>query len=636
MLRFTKNRLGPLYLLFMTFIAFSVVTRTVLLCEALPVLKPDAFLLAKIYVCGFFFDCVTFSYILIPFVIYALLMPDRIFNCRPVALVAFFIITYALLFDMVAEYLYFAEYGSRYNFTAIDYLIYAPEVIGNIRESYPVNRILLAILLVNIPLFFFLKKYIDSSLGALTTFRLRLKIFIPVAMLPLLSCLFVHPSFSSNSTDACANELAENGLYNLVAAYSCNDLDYERFYSTRDERVILSRLRDVVKEPGNHFASADWRNLTREIRNQGDERKYNVIVVVEESMSGEFLKAFGGREGLTPNFDRLADKSLFFTNLYATGTRTVRGLEAVTLSRPPIPGASLIRRPRNENLFSWGWLMKSRGYQTKFIYAGSGNFDNMNYFFSHNGFDIVDKADFSREEITFDNAWGVCDEDLFRKVVKEANRSYAGDKPFFSIVMTTSNHRPFTYPDGKIDIPAAGGSAGRRGGVKYADYAIGTFLEEAAGQPWFGRTLFVFVADHCAGSARKTAMPIKNYQIPMMIYAPRLIRPRKIDTLASQIDIAPTVLGLLNFSYTTKFLGRDLLKTDFRDGRAFISTFERLGYLTGDKLVILAPKKRVEYYRFDRRDGKADEIRPDDGLLLDALGYYQGADYLYKRGLDGK
>ncbi|HET6419794.1 MAG TPA: sulfatase-like hydrolase/transferase [Geobacteraceae bacterium] len=636
MLRLTKNRLSPLFLLFLIFIAFSVVTRTVLLCEALPVLKPNAFQLAKIYGCGFFFDCVTFSYILIPFVIYAMFTPDRIFNCRPVAWVACFIITYALQFDMVAEYLYFAEFGSRYSFTAVDYLVYAPEVIGNIRESYPVNRILLAILLVNIPLFFFLKKYIDRSLGALTTFRQRLKILIPVVMLPVLSYLFMDLSFSAISRDACADDLAENGLYNLVAAYSCNDLDYERFYSTRNKRVILSRLRDMVKEPGNHFASADWRDLTREIRNPADEMKYNVIVVVEESMSGEFLKAFGGRLGLTPNLDRLADMSLFFTNLYATGTRTVRGLEAVTLSRPPLPGASLVRRPRNENLFSWGSLMKSRGYDTKFIYAGLGYFDNMSYFFSRNGFDIVDKTGFSREEITFDNAWGACDEDLFRKVVKEANRSYAGGKPFFSIVMTTSNHRPFTYPDGKIDIPAAGGSAGRRGGVKYADYAIGKFLEEAAGRPWFGRTLFVFVADHCAGGARRTAMPIKNYQIPMMIYAPCLIKPRKIDIQASQIDIAPTVLGLMNFSYRTRFLGRDLLKTDIKDGRAFISTFERLGYLKGDKMVILAPKKGVEYYRFDRRDGKTDEIKPDDGLLVDALGYYQGADILYKNGLDGK
>lgn len=633
---FTKGRLSSLYLLFLVFMALSLAARTVLLCKTLPGLELSPLLLARIYGAGFFFDCVTFTFISIPFVIYAILVPDRIFNCRPVAWIACFVITYALLFDIVAEYFFFAEFGSRYNFIAIDYLVYTTEVIRNIRESYPVNWIFLAIFMVNIPLFFVLKRYINRSLSAVTTLRQRVKVFIPFALLPVLSFIFVDPVSMAVSADNCVNELAENGLYNLVAAFSQNELDYDRFYATRDDKVVLARLRDLVREPNNHFTSPDFRNLTREIRNQGSEKKYNVIVVVEESMSGEFLKAFGGKDGLTPNLDRLADESLFFTNLYAAGTRTVRGLEAVTLSRPPLPGASLVKRPHNENLFSWGTLMKNRGYDTKFIYSGRGYFDNMNYFFSHNGFNIVDKGDFSRDEITFDNAWGACDEDLFRKVIAEANNSYAGNKPFFSIVMTTSNHRPFTYPDGKIDIPCRAGKAGRSGGVKYADYAIGKLLKDAGKQPWFGRTLFVIVADHCAGSARKIALPIKNYQIPLIIYAPGLIKPQKIDTLASQIDIAPTVLGLLNFSYRTGFLGKDILKTDTKDGRAFISTYERLAYLKGDEMVLLAPKKEVEFYRFDRRDGKTTEIKPDDARLLDALGYYQGANYLYKNKLDGK
>jgi phosphoglycerol transferase MdoB-like AlkP superfamily enzyme len=255
----------------------------------------------------------------------------------------------------------------------------------------------------------------------------------------------------------------------------------------------------------------------------------------------------------------------------------------------------------------------------------------MNYYFAHNGFDIVDKTDFSPAEVTFDNAWGACDEDLFRKVIKEANRSAALKKPFFSVVMTTSNHRPFTYPDGRIDIPS---HTGRDGAVKYADYAIGKLIKDAAKQPWFDNTVFVIVADHCAGSARKIALPIKNYQIPLLIYAPAQIKPRTIDTLASQIDIAPTVLGLLNFSYKTKFLGRDVLQEDAGQGRAFISTYERLGYLKDDKMVILAPKKGIEFYQFDRRDGKTKELKRDDATILEALGYYQGTNYLYKNNLD--
>jgi phosphoglycerol transferase MdoB-like AlkP superfamily enzyme len=271
--------------------------------------------------------------------------------------------------------------------------------------------------------------------------------------------------------------------------------------------------------------------------------------------------------------------------------------------------------------------MKERGYDAQFIYAGNGYFDNMNYFFSHNGFAIVDHADFSPDEITFENAWGVCDEDLFRRVIKEADRSYAGGKPFFSIAMTTSNHRPYTYPAGKIDIPS---HTGRNGAVKYADYAIGQLLEKAKKQPWFASTIFVIVADHCADSARKIALPVKKYQIPLLIYSPEQIRPKIVDTLASQIDIAPTVLGLLQFTYSTRFFGHDLLSQGSVQGRAFITTYEKLGYLKDDKMVILSPKKVVDFYEFDRRDGKVRQLNPRDNYTLEALSYYQGANYLYK------
>jgi phosphoglycerol transferase MdoB-like AlkP superfamily enzyme len=626
-----KGRLKSLLLLFLVFVSFSLLTRTVLLFQALPNLDLSLPLLAKIYGMGAFFDCVTFSYFSIPFILYAILSPDRVFNCKPTAWVACFIITYALMFNIVSEYFFFSEFGARYNFIAVNYLIYTTEVIRNIRESYPVNWIFASIFVVNILIFMFLRKYLDRSHQTKTTLKLRVKTCSALLILPILSYLFVDLSVSAISKNNYANELAGNGLYNLVGAFVNNELDYDRFYATRDNMVVLARLRDLVRERNNRFLSRDRRDMTREIRHEGSEKRLNVIVIVEESMSGEYLEAFGGKDGLTPNLDSLATRSLFFTNLYATGTRTVRGLEAVNLSIPPLPGRSIIKRPHNENFFSWGGLMKTRGYDNKFIYAGHGYFDNMNYFFSHNGFNTIDKTDFSPNEVTFDNAWGACDEDLFRKVIKEANISYSHGKPFFSIVMTTSNHRPFTYPGGKIDIPS---HSGRNGAVKYADYAIGRLLADASKQPWFKRTIFVIVADHCAGSARKIALPIKHYQIPLFIFAPDQIRPQTIDTLASQIDIAPTVLGLLNFSYKTKFLGKDILKVDPGQGRAFITTYEKLGYLKGDKMVILDPKKKVEFYQFDRHDGKTTELKLQDNYFLDALGYYQGANYLYKHKLD--
>ena len=426
-----RGRAGFFLLLFVLFLVLSAVTRIVLTVAAAPAMELSPLLLARIYGVGLFFDCVTFSYLALPLLLYLLFAPDRLFNCRPVAWLICFIACYALLFDLVAEYFFFAEFGARYNFIAIDYLIYTTEVIRNIRESYPVNGILAVIFVLSALLVWLLRNRIAVTLSDVSVFPQRLKQWAVVAALPLLAHVFVDLTVFAIANDNYATELSENGLYNLVAAFTNSELDYNRFYATKNNSLVLGRLRTLAREQDNHYARDDIRDLTRVISHEGAERRYNVIVVVEESMSGEYLASFGGKKGLTPNLDHLVDRSLFFSNLYATGTRTVRGLEAVNLAIPPLPGTSLIKRPHNENFFSWGSLMRSRGYDTRFIYSGHGYFDNMNYFFSHNGFGIVDKTDFSRDEVTFDNAWGACDEDLFRKVVKESNRSYATGKTVF-------------------------------------------------------------------------------------------------------------------------------------------------------------------------------------------------------------
>ena len=317
---------------------------------------------------------------------------------------------------------------------------------------------------------------------------------------------------------------------------------------------------------------------------------------------------------------------MLFTNIYACGNRTVRGMEGVLASFPPLPGDAIVKRDRSENVETLARVLKRDGYSTLFLYGGRGVFDSMRSFSVRNGYDRFVEQKHIKNPV-FTTAWGVCDEDLFRKVVREANVSFSRHAPFFSIVMTTSNHRPFTYPGGRVSVPSG---SGREGGVMYADYAVGRLMAEARKQPWFDRTVFVIVADHCAGSARKYALPVENYRIPLIVYSPSNLAPRKVDTVASQIDVAPTVLGLLRFSYPSQFIGRDILDEDVGQPRAFISTYEKLGYLENGRLLILSPKKGVSCYRFNALNGKTTESAFQEKLLQHALGYYQGANYLYK------
>ncbi len=629
------GRFLVLGLFFSAFLILSLITRTVLLLNCLREVDLKMLLLLKIYSMGLYFDVVTFGYVALPFVLYLIFLPDRLYRSRlhqSVMYIAVFLTTCLFLFSSVAEYFFFDEFGVRFNFIAVDYLIYTQEVVLNIVESYPVIPIFSAIAVVSALIAFLMRRKLYLALVQESSIGQRLKQGALFFIIPVIATVFVSLPHSHISSNSYANELAANGIYSLFAAFRNNKINYETFYASLDSKNVFKNLRALLHEENADFLNDDVYDITRKIRNNGPEKKLNVVVVVEESLSAEYLGTFGNEHGITPNLDRIAKESVFFTNMHATGTRTDRGLEAISLSIPPTPGRSILKRKDNENLFSWGSLMKSLGYDTKFLYGGYGYFDNMNYFFSHNGVDhMIDRSDFTKHEIVFENAWGISDEDLFRKSIEEFRKSYESRKPFFGLIMTTSNHRPYTYPEGRIDIPS---HTGRNGAVKYADYAIGKFLQDAGKEPWFRDTIFVFVADHCAGSAGKSSLPVKHYEIPLFIFSPSHLDPQTIDKLSSQIDIAPTVMGILGFSYNSQFFGKDILRMSPGQERAFIGTYEKLGYLKQDKLVILNIKKDNSFYQFYRHKGKSRKASPDNILLYEAISYYQGASYLSEHRLN--
>jgi len=632
--KFSKSRFGSLTLFAFIFIALSFMIRTVLLIKSWTLLDWSLWLLLKIYSIGFFYDAITMIYFAIPVVLYLIFIPDKIFQHRLHKLWVYlisFVAIYIIIFEGVTEYFFFDEFGVRFNFIAIDYLIYTKELMNNMKESYPLLPLFSGMAVISFLILLSVRKWLVLPIKTQSRFSQRMKYGIAFFLLSILPMLFVDASFTNISSNNYANELSANGMYNLGAAFRKNQINYKTFYASLDEEIVFKNLKTLLEEENNSFAKEDRFDITREIKHSGKEKRLNIAVIVIESFSAEYMSAFGNRKELTPNLDCLAEESLFFANLHATGTRTDRGLEAITLSVPPTPGRSIVKRPDNENMFSWGFLMKERGYDVKFIYSGYGYFDNMNYFFSHNGFETVDRNNFSKSEIVFENAWGVCDEDLFNKCMKEFDKSFKKNTPFFALILTTSNHRPFTYPNGRIDIPS---HSGRGGAVKYTDYAIGKFIRDAKEKPWFEDTLFVIVADHCASSAGKTKLPVKKYEIPLLIYSPGHVTPQKIDKLASQIDIAPTVLGLLNFNYKSKFFGKDILKMEPDQERAFIGTYEKLGYVKKDRLVILDIKKETNLYQFSRKTGGTTTIPLNQTFIDEAISYYQGADYVNQHHLN--
>jgi len=646
-----NSRFGGILLLYLVFISISLISRTVLLSMSFKDISFNPMNIIWSYGAGLFMDTVAYSYFMIPFVLFLMFVSDRIFNSpfhRNFAYVAYFIAFFILLFNGVSEFFFWEEFGVRYNFIAVDYLVYTTEVLGNIKESYPLPALISGMLIAGIALIWAVirMKILDASLASKSQLKSRIRTGLVLLSVPVLSFILIKNTTVEITKNRYNNELAKNGIHSLFAAFLNSELDYDLFYAVRDNQENFKELHNLLKSENSKYLNNETFDISREITNLGEEKRYNVVLITVESLSAEFLgfkrnkkedpTDFAGnvtnyKGNITPCLDAIADSSLLFTNLYAVGTRTIYGLEAVTLGAPPKPGQSVVKRPNNENMFSVGQIFKERGYDLKYIYGGYGYFDNMNNFFSHNGYQIVDRSDLKKEEITFTNAWGVCDQDLFNRTLKECDKSFAAGKPFLNHLMTTSNHRPFTYPDGVIDIPP---SVTRAGGVKYFDYAIGEFLRKASEKPWFKNTLFVIVADHCAGSAGKAELPFMEYQIPFMIYNPSLVRPQQISKLCSQIDVAPTLLGVMNWSYKTKFFGKDIVKMAPDEERAFISNYQKLGYIKNDRLTILSPQQKITHYKIDTKTGEMKVEEPDSKIESEAIIYYQSANYVYKNKLN--
>ena len=495
-----------------------------------------------------------------------------------------FLYVLLIIFNAVSEYFFYNEFGVRYNFIAVDYLIYTTEVIGNIMESYPIIPLFTAIFVVTGLATWWIYKKTKDSLLQLPNLVQKLTLLGVFAVLLGISISFAE-KINLKKGNIFQQEIAANGMVKFYEAFSNNTLDFFTFYPTVDQKTAEK----------NTLLPLGTTTLNRPITSEKPELQKNVVLISIESLSAAYMKAYGYEESVTPFLDQLAQKSLFFTNLYATGNRTVRGLEALTLCIPPTAGESVIKREKeNKNKFTTGSVFKSKGYSVKYLYGGYSYFDNMKDFYGGNGYEIVDRDNFTPEEITFANVWGVCDEDMAKKAISEMNKDYKAGKPFFHHWMTVSNHRPFTYPEGKIDIPAD--SKSRKGGVKYTDYSIMKFFEMAQKQPWFKNTVFVIVADHCSSSAGKTELPMDKYRIPAMIYAPEFVAPQKFSQVTSQIDVMPTVLGLLNFKYQSKFLGQDVFSKNFVP-RAYIATYQDLGFIKDNYLTVISPTKNIKQYQ---------------------------------------
>lgn len=538
------------------------------------------------------------------------------------------------LFTAIAELFFWQEFNSRFNGIAVYYLIFPKEVIGNIRESFDLRLYLPPIAVAAFLLYLPLRRPLDRALGAPGDWRMFLR-GLAVALVAALVALpvAIYGPFEP-AAERTVNEVAANGTHSLFRAFLTNDSHYDGVYAGLPEKIAVDIAHDFVREPNAMLlAAADEPSMRRMVTNAPRDKKLNVVLILEESFGSVYFedvyepKQKDYSHTISPNWHRLARNGLMFTNIYATGDRTVRALEAVLTSFPPIPGISTARRNGADGMHSLPALLKSFGYHTAFLYGGPTAFDNMGTFWQGIGYDeVMGQADIADQ--SFRTIWGVADEYLFKEGLRRLDAMAQGGEPFLFTMLTVSNHRPFLYPPGRVAQEAAPNQ--RDHAAAYADWALGQFVDAARAHPWFDNTVFVMIGDHGPKVWGAAQIPVQAFRVPLLFYAPKHIPAERNAVLGSSLDVTPTLLGLLGLSYESSFFGVDLRHVPADGGRIAIAHNFDVAVGDGQHVAVLTPKGDIRYY--DMVVGAHQlrpAIRPLPELGRRAVGLTQTAHHMF-------
>ena len=537
----------------------------------------------------------------------------------------------AQAFVLFAEYFFFEEFKSRFNTVAVDYLLFPYEVFVNIWESYHVAVVVAVCAAFGLAWVLPARALFRHMWERPFAQRTRLGFFAGGALAAALLAPGVHLRELHVCTDRTMNEIANNGVISFVAAAWTHNLDYGAFYKTMPLAAAYERTRQLVAA-GDCAFTDNGQTICRQVAGDPNRPRLNVVIFLEESLGSEFWGSLGRTNTLTPEMDKLAaTEGMLFTNIYASGNRTVRGMEGVLSSFPPLPGDSIVKRNLSDNVETIARLLKRDGYATLFTYGGRGVFDDMRSFALRNGYDrFVEEKDF--DHITFSTIWGVCDEDLYDRSLHEMRALAQTGRPFFTTILSVSNHKPYTFPKGRI--PEDPDKHKQEYAVKYADYALGRFFRQVKAESFWTNTIFVVVADHGARVYGSQNIPIGSYEIPLLITGPAAVKtPSRPGQLGCSLDVSPTVLGLIGRPYQTLFFGRDLLKGPPAEGRALMNHNRDIGLLGRDRLVVLGLMKTDQFYAGDPKAVNmmplANPAAADFSLEQDAIALFEVADDLY-------
>ena len=579
---------------------------------------------------------VAFMLLLVP-VLLLTLSPKMIQRAIGVFLKYYFLIVISLLIYIeVATFPFFAQYDVRPNYLFVEYLEYPKEVFSMILAEYKLE-LSIAFIMISTFIWTYLRFIKESlnSIFALSQFK-RLAYLIPLLLILFMGIRssFGHrPANISDamySSDRTVNEITKNSLYSIGYAMYTNAKNGSktlmRQYGKMDIKEALSRVEERL---GIKSTDANFPLNRLEKSHFKQKNPKNLVIFLQESLGAQFVEATGGERGITPNLNRLAQEGILFFDAYSNGTRSIRGIAGSVAGNFSVPGKGVLKRNKSQkDFFNIAKLLKPYGYYTQFIYGGESRFDNMKSWFLGNGFDeIIDEPKF--ENPHFVGTWGVCDEEVIERANAEFKALHSKGKKFATVIFSTSNHSPFDFPDGKIALMAGAEKKSVKNAIKYADFAIGKFIELAKKEAYYKDTVFVVVADHNVRVYGKDMVPVNMFHIPAIILGEG-IAPQVYKQMVTQPDILATALDLLGLDLVYPIMGHSIFSDD-KKNIALMQFHASYALRVDDKVAIIRLGKEPVTFVYHNQHLVAQEH--DKALESDVRAFVVVLNYLYEKQL---
>ncbi|XDD48965.1 LTA synthase family protein [Leptospira sp. WS92.C1] len=419
----------------------------------------------------------------------------------------------------------------------------------------------------------------------------------------------LRPSDAMISRTYLVNQLALNGIFTSIM-----DLKNQSIPSNLQVPYLqaIRIVREEIDYSGARFISEEY-PLLRETKETSRKKPPNVVIVLLESWTGKYAFSNGTirPEGklIAPHFESLVREGAYFPSFFASGGRTTNGLLSTLTGIPDGPGLTVVRTPQVlSNFGGLGTILKSIGYSTLFLHGGDVSFDNMNFLFSHWGFDtILGQEHFDSLKKYNAGPWGYYDGDLLSELHETLIKQKS---PFLAVTLTLTTHYPYQTPSKEFNVFSSKLEEADYFNVyHYTDQAIDSFLQKAKTAPYFKDTVFIFVGDH---SHHRNLDYFEDRNVPFLIYSPGRIKPRMDYRISSQLDVIPTILGILGKKVQFSAMGRDLLSPDLKGGVAYFAFGNLFGWIENNWIFYsFTDKVRNSSFSISPRIGETEECKDD-------------------------